>query len=184
MNNDRIANTPGGERMLGGGIVFGLAFLAYQGLKYELGDIGTVIILFAMVMGAVQFGRGLYQWKYADRKAFEAQRHTQHLYIDIPLRDQDLTLLHEVEDAVIERIRDSKSVSIELHSVDTANDMGTIHLIGREADAMFAFVYSAIAPYALPDGLRIFPRQGQAIDTEIHGKRVMMSLPSLEVARR
>ena len=183
MNDDRIANTPGGEQMLIGAIVFGVAFATYQGLKYELGNFGTVIITLAMAIGAAMIGRGLYQWKYADRSAFEAKRHTQHLYIDIPLRDQDLTLLHKIEDALIERIRGSKSVSIELHSVDAANDMGTIHLIGREADAMFAFTYSALAPFALPDGLRIFPRQGMPIDTEIHGKRVMVSLLSVELTR-
>lgn len=169
--------------MLVGAILFALGFFAYHGLKYQLGVFGSYLLIAIMLVGAIQIGRGLFQWKYADRKSFAKERKSQNLFVDIPLRDQDLTLLHEVEDALIEKIRDSSTLKIELHSVDTANSMGTIHLIGLEADAMFAHIYSSLAPFALPGGLRLFPKPGQDIDTEIHGKRVLVNLPSTELAR-
>jgi len=144
MNNDRISNTPGGEQMLMGGIVFGLSLLCYQAFQYSLGTLGQ---------------------------------------LDIPIREGNYEILHEIEDALIEFIRNSKSVEIDLHSIDKANNMGTINLRGRDADAMFAHVYATLARFATPNGLHLFPKPGHAIDTEIHGKRLLMDLPSLEITR-
>ena len=183
MNNDRISNTPGGEQMLMGGIVFGLSLLCYQAFQYSLGTLGQLVLLAAMMFGAAQLGRGIWAWKYADRKTFAEQRHTQNLLVDIPIREGNYEILHEIEDALIEFIRNSKSVEIDLHSIDKANNMGTINLRGRDADAMFAHVYATLARFATPNGLHLFPKPGHAIDTEIHGKRLLMDLPSLEITR-
>lgn len=183
MNNDRISNTPGGEQMLMGGIVFGLALLCYQAFEYSLGDLGKLVLLAAMMFGAAQLGRGIWAWKYSDRKTFAEERLRQNLFVDIPIREGNYEILHEIEDALIELIRNSKSVEIDLHSIDKANNMGTINLHGRDADAMFAHVYATLAKFAMPNGLHLFPKPGHPIDTEIHGKRLLMDLPSLEITR-
>ena len=59
--------------------------------------------------------------------------------------------------------------------------MGTIHLSGREADAIFTHVYATLARFALPNGIHLFPKPGQPIDTAIHGKRVLLDMPKTEV---
>ncbi|MGI9351231.1 MAG: hypothetical protein ACR2O3_06690 [Rhizobiaceae bacterium] len=181
MNNDRISNTPGGEHMLFGGITFGLALIAYQGLRYELGAFGQYILLGIMAFGAIQLGRGLFEWKYGDRDKFVQSKTGENLLVDIPLKNQELMVLHKIEDALIELIAGSRSVKIELHSVDKANNMGTIHLCGEQADAMFAHVYATLARFALPNGLHLFPKPGAPIDTEIRGKRLLIDLPGTEV---
>lgn len=179
MNNDRIANTPGGERMLFGAIVFAFAFMAWHGLRYELGTFGHGFLLVLMGVGVFQLGRGLIKWKYTDRETFAAEKPLENLFIDVPLSGQGMQALYKIEDALIELIRVSKSVSIHLHSIDTANNVGTIHLTGRDADAMFAHVYATLAPFAKMGGLNLFPAQGQALDTEIHGKRAMLIVPEV-----
>lgn len=183
MNNDRISNTPGGEQMLAGAIVFGLAFLFYQAFHYSVGDLGKLVLLGVMLFGAAKLGHGVYLWKYKDRKVFAEERASQNLLVDVPIRENNYAILHEIEDALIELIRNSKSVEIDLHSIDKANNMGTINLHGRDADAMFAYIYATLAKFAMPNGLHLFPKPGQPIDTEIHGKRLLIDLPSLELAR-
>lgn len=174
MNNDRISNTPGGERMLLGGITLVLSVFAYAGLQYELGTIGKAVTFAVMAFGAVQLARGLVEWKRTDPREFRENKPLENLFVDVPLEGHGMQALHRIEDALIELIRNSRSVSIELHSIDTANKVGVIHLTGRNADAMFAHVYSTLAPFAKMGGLNLFPPQGQAIDTELHGKRVML----------
>ena len=174
MNNDRISNTPGGERMLFGSIALALGAFGYAGLRYELGVVGKAFVLLIMIVGGVQLIRGLVEWKYTDPKAFAADKPLENLFVDVPLAGHGLQMLHLIEDALIELIRVSKSVSIQLHSIDTANKVGTIHLTGRSADAMFAHVYATLSHFAKPGGLNLFPPQGQPLDTAIHGKRVMV----------
>lgn len=174
MNNDRISNTPGGEHMLFGGIVLGLAVAVWFGLQYQLGTFGKVAVAVVSFFGAVQLARGLYQWKYTDRRAFLDTRKKQSLLIDVPITPDSKRALHAIEDALIELIRVSKTVDIEMHSIDTANNVGTIRLVGGNADAMFAHVYATLARFAKPGGLNLFPPQGQDIDTETHGKRVLI----------
>ncbi len=174
MNNDCISNTPGGEHILLGGIVLGLSVAVWFGLQYQLGTIGKLGIAGISMFGAVQLGRGLYRWKYTDRKTFRDTRKKQNLLIDIPITETDKRALHAVEDALIELIRVSKTVDIEMHSIDTANNVGTIRLVGGNADAMFAHVYATLARFAKSGGMNLFPPQGQDIDTETHGKRVML----------
>jgi len=48
MNDDEISNTPGGERMLLGGIVVGFAYVTWHGLRYELGTFGTAVLFAAI----------------------------------------------------------------------------------------------------------------------------------------
>ncbi|MEM7289986.1 MAG: hypothetical protein AAF412_06405 [Pseudomonadota bacterium] len=181
MNKDRISTTPGGERMLIGGIAFGLAFLGFHGLRYQLGDVGTLAIFAVMTYGAIQFGRGVFDWKYADRKKFAAQLNEEHLFVDVPLKDLEISTLHRIEDALFELIRSSKTIEINLHSVDKANNIGTIHLSGKQADAMYVQIYATLARFALPNGIHLFPKSGRPIDTEIHGKRVLLDMPKTEV---
>jgi hypothetical protein len=182
MNNDRISNTPGGEKMLVGGIVLGLSLVFYNAVKYNASISTKLFFMATMAYGAVQLGRGIWAWKYADRESFNAERSRQNLLVDIPIRDGNYEILHEVEDALIDLIRISKSVDIDLHSIDKANNMGTINLHGRDADAMFAYVYATLAKFATPNGLHLFPKPGHPIDTEIHGKRLLIDLPSLEIS--
>ncbi len=177
MNNDRISNTPGGERMLLGGIVFGLALAGYAGLQYELGFVGRIITFGAMAFGLVQLVHGVIEWKYTDPAKFAADKPLENLFVDVPLAGRGLEALHAVEDALIDLIRVSKSTAIHLHSIDTANNVGIIHLTGRSADAMFTHIFSTLATFAKPDGLKLFPPAGQQIDTELHGKRVMLIVP-------
>ena len=183
MNNDRISRTPGGEQMLSGALMFGFGAVLYTSLEYQVGDITKYIFLAGMIYGAVLFGRGIWAWKYMDRKTFAEKQFTQNLLVDIPIREGNYEILHEIEDALIALIRHSKSVEIDLHSIDKANNMGTINLHGRDADAMFAHVYATLAKFAMPNGLHLFPKPGHPIDTEIHGKRLLMDLPSLEITR-
>lgn len=183
MNNDRISRTPGGEQMLSGAIIFGFGAVLYTSLEYQVGDITKYIFLAGMAYGGVLLARGIWAWKYTDRTEFDALRSRQNLFIDIPIREGNYEILHEVEDALIEFIRNSKSVEIDLHSIDKANNMGTINLHGRDADAMFAHVYSTLAKFTTPNGLHLFPKPGSPIDTEVHGKRLLMDLPSLEITR-
>lgn len=182
MNNDRISKTPGGEQMLVGAIVLGISLVFFNALIYSAGTVTKVLLVMGMLYGAVQLGRGIWAWKYTDRKAFAAQRLKQNLYVDVPLREGNFEILHEIEDALIELIRNSKSVDIDLHSIDKANNMGTINLNGRDADAMFAHVYATLAKFTTPNGLHLFPKPGYPMDTEIHGKRLLMDLPSLEIS--
>ncbi len=183
MNNDRISKTPGGEQMLSGAIIFGFGAVLYSSLEYQVGDITKYILLAGMMYGAVLLGRGVWAWKYTDRKVFDAERTRQNLFIDVPIREGNYKILHEIEDALIELIRNSKSVEIDLHSIDKANNMGSINLHGRDADAMFSHIYAILAPFATSNGLHLFPKPGQPIDTEIHGKRLLIDLPSLEITR-
>ncbi|MEM7216554.1 MAG: hypothetical protein AAF423_13525 [Pseudomonadota bacterium] len=181
MNNDRISNTPGGERMLVGALVFLFGLLFYQAYQYRIGDIGQLIVIAVILFGAVQFGRGIFAWKYADRKAFAANKLRENLFVDVPIKNKELSVLYAIEDALIELIKSSKTVQIEMQSVDTANNMGTIHLSGQQADAMFAQTYLTLARFALPNGLHLFPRPGRPIDPEIQGKRLLLDLPATEV---
>lgn len=182
MNNDRISNTPGGERMLAGAIIFLFGLVAYHALRFQLGDISRLLLLGVMLYGAVQFGRGLFQYKYADREIFAFMRQRQNLYIDVPLRDHDISMLHRIEDAVLLAVGKSKRIKMYGHTIDTPNMIGTIHLYGGQADAMLAQVYSVLAKFALPGGVHLFPKQGMAVDTAINGKRVLMDLPKREVS--
>jgi len=182
MNNDRISNTPGGEQMLAGGVIFILALLFYQGFRYSLGDLGQVLVLGFMLFGAAKLGHGVYLWKVTDRQRFAEERHAENLLVDVPIREGNYEILHEIEDALIELIRNSRTVEIDLHSIDKANAMGTINLHGRNADAIFAHVHATLARFAVPNGLHLFPKPGQPIDTEIRGKRLLMDLPSLEIS--
>jgi len=182
MNNDRISNTPGGEQMLAGAIVFLVALLFYQGFRYSLGDLGQLVVLGFMLFGAAKIGHGIYLWKVTDPETFAQERGMENLLVDVPIREGNYEILHEIEDALIELIRNSKTVEIDLHSIDKANAMGTINLHGRNADAMFAHVYATLARFAVPNGLHLFPKPGQPVDTEIRGKRLLMDLPSLEIS--
>jgi hypothetical protein len=181
MNNDRIANTPGGERMLWGAIALAIAVFAYAGLRYELGQIGRVVLLVIFTYGLYQFGRGLVEWKYSDPKDFVASKARENLYVDIPLKGQPAETLNIIEDALIQLIRSSKSVAIKMQSIDTANNVGTVHLTGMNSDAMYAHVFSTLAPFVTKNGLHLFPKPGQPIDTEIHGKRLLLDMPSREL---
>ena len=168
--------------MLSGAIIFGFGALLYQAYQYELGGFLKYTLLAGMLYGAVLLGRGVYSWKYTDRKTFDAERTRENLYVDVPIREKNYEILREIEDALIELIRTSKSVEIDLHSIDKANNMGTINLHGRDADAMFAHIYATLARFATPNGLHLFPKPGHPIDAEIHGKRLLMDLPSLEIS--
>ena len=181
MNKDRIAKTPGGEQMLAGALVFAISFLAYHGLKYQLGAFGTLFLGACMLFGAIKLGRGLFFWKYGDHTAFAESLQKENLFVDVPLKEMEVSTLHTIEDALIELVRNSKKIRIDVHSVDTANNMGTIHLSGREADAIFTHVYATLARFALPNGIHLFPKPGQPIDTAIHGKRVLLDMPKTEV---
>ena len=101
MNNDRISNTPGGERMLLGGIVLGLALIGYAGLRYEIGKFGFGVLMLIMAWGLVQLGRGLFEWKYTDRKAFDEARARQNLLIDVPTINGSRDTLNAMEDALV-----------------------------------------------------------------------------------
>lgn len=182
MNNDRISNTPGGERILFGAIVFGLSLLAWQGLQYQLGAVGKWVLFGLMAYGSVQLGRGLFEWKYSDRESFAKLKASQNLLIDVPLKDRDLTLLNRIEDDLAELIRNSKTVEMDIYSIDTANKMGTIHLRGKNADAMYAHTHAVLSRFALPNGLHLFPKPGQPVDAELNGKRVLMDLPGMEIS--
>jgi len=182
MNNDRISNTPGGEQMLAGAIIFFFGMMAYQAFRYQMGDWSQLIVFAVMFYGAVKFGHGLFRYKYADRKLFAFLRQREHLYIDVPLTDHDTDMLHRVEDAVLLQVGKSKRVKMYGHTIDTPNKVGTIHLYGGQADAMFAQTYAALAQFALPGGLHLFPKQGAPVDAAINGKRVLIDLPKREVA--
>ncbi|KAG1702683.1 Methylcrotonoyl-CoA carboxylase subunit alpha, mitochondrial [Nymphon striatum] len=144
--------------MLSGAIIFGLGVLLYSALEYQLGDITKYILLAGMVYGAVLLGRGAYAWKYTDRQTFDAERRHENLFVDVPIREQNYKILHEIEDALIEHIRNSKSVEIDLHSIDKANNMGTINLHGKDADAMFAHIYATLARFASGDNTIMFSK--------------------------
>ena len=180
MNNDRISRTPGGESMLQGGILLALGFIAWLGLRYELGSLGKGVIILIMAFGALQLLHGLVKWKYTDREIFAAQQRKHNLLIDVPILENDKGDLHRIEDALIEQIRNAKTIEIEIHSIDTANNVGTVHLIGRNADAMFAQIYATLARFAKQGGLNLFPPQGQDIDPEIWGKRVYVVMNNRE----
>ena len=175
MNNDRISNTPGGNLMLIGGLLFSFALIAYQAFRYELGDLGHLVFLAVMMFGAAQFGKGVWQWKYADRDAFLANRRNQNLFVDIPLEGRNTEILHQIEDALVEFIRTSKTIKINIHSVDTANNMGTIHLSGKEADAIFAQVFAILGYFAHAQSISLYPKPGQPADPELRGKRVLLA---------
>ena len=181
MNKDRISRTPGGTNILIGVIALVLAYFAWQGLRYELGQFGTLVLGITTAFGLGHLAFGLYRWKYTDRRAFAREMASENLLIDIPLQDRTIDILHRIEDALIELIRNTKAVAIEMHSVDVANNMGTIHLKGQQADAMFAFVYQTLGRFAVPGGLHLFPKPGMPIDTEIHGKRLLVDLPGTGV---
>ena len=181
MNNDRIAKTPGGERMLAGVVILGFSLLAYSAARYRIGDWLEYVLFGVMLFGAVQLVRGLVAWKYTDHGLFARLLQQQNLYIDIPLANRDVATLHAVEDALIESVRNSRRISVKGHVIDTLNNVGTIHLHGGQADATFAQVFASLAQFALPGGLHIFPKQGQPIDTAINGKRVLMDMPKAEV---
>ena len=181
MNNDRIAKTPGGERMLAGIVILSFSILAYSAAKYRIGEWLEYILLGVMLFGAAQLIRGLVAWKYTDRGIFARLLQQQNLYIDVPLANQEVATLHAVEDALIEVLRNSRRVSVKGHTIDTINNVGTIHLHGGQADAVFMQIYATLARHSLPDGLHIFPKRGQAIDAAINGKRVLMDMPKAEV---
>ncbi|MEM7289697.1 MAG: hypothetical protein AAF412_04895, partial [Pseudomonadota bacterium] len=102
MNLDRSSNTPGGDRMLFGGIVFVFGFIAWQAFRYDAGDLAKGLLFVVMALGAAQVLRGLYQWKYADRSAFAAaNEQRENLLIDVPLIDGNRQMLNAIEDAVV-----------------------------------------------------------------------------------
>ena len=175
MNNDRIANTPGGEQMLVGAIALGLSLLVFVAYRYQLGDFVRLFVFGVMAFGAVQLVRGLWLYKYADRRAFAAELNNENLFVDLPLENSGLVMLHKIEDALIELIQDSKTLKINLHSVDTANNVGTIHLSGKQADAIFAQIYATLARFAVPNGIHLYPKPGQPVDPEIRGKRALLA---------
>ncbi len=181
MNRDIISKTPGGERILIGVILFVFGTLLFKATEFQV--ILPIRMVFAALafFGIVQLGRGVIAWKYTDHKAFAENRSKQNLFVDVPIKNQEFGILHRIEDALIELVRTSKTVSIEVHSVDTANNIGTIHLCGKEADAMYVHVYATLARFALPNGIHLFPKPGQPIDTEINGKRVLMDIAKMEV---
>lgn len=181
MNNDQISNTPGGDRMLLGGIVLGFAYIAWHGLRYELGLFGKAVIFAIMAYGVFQLFRGVVAWKYTDRRTFEAAREKEHLLIDVPLINGNRMALNAIEDALVELIENSSNIDIQMQSIDWANEMGTIHLCGENADALYSHVFSTLARFAGPTGLVLFPNPGMPIDTEIHGKRLMVGLPGRKV---
>jgi len=181
MNNDRISNTPGGERMLFGGIAFGLAFIAWQGLQHQLGDVGRVIVFALMAFGLVQLLRGVYAWKYTDRRAFAEEKLRENLLIDVPLINGSHDALNAIEDALVDLIAMSKRMDIEMQSIDHANEMGTIHLVGASADAIYSHVFATVARFAGSNGISLFPAPGQPLDTEIRGKRLLVNLPGRKV---
>ena len=181
MNNDRISKTPGGERMLVGVIVLCFGILVYSAARFHIANWIEYLLFAVIAYGAIQFVRGLFQWKYTDHGLFARLLQQQNLYIDIPLANSDVTTLHVVEDALIEALRNSRRVSIKGHTVDTVNNVGTIHLHGGQADAVFSQIFAVLGQFSLPGGLHIFPKQGQQIDTAINGKRVLMDMPKAEV---
>ena len=180
MNNDRISRTPGGERILQGGITTVLALMVWLGLRFELGPYVKTIVFAVMAFGFVQLVRGVIDWKYTDKAEFLANQRKHNLLIDVPILENDKGDLHRIEDALIEQIRNAKTIEIEIHSIDTANNVGTVHLIGRNADAMFAQIYATLARFAKQGGLNLFPPQGQDIDPEIWGKRVYVVMNNRE----
>jgi len=177
MNNDRISNTPGGNRILAGIIIFAFGFLAYQAFKFQMGNWSQLIVFGVMFYGAAQIGRGLFQYKYADRQLFAFLRQREHLYIDVPLSEHGVAMLHTIEDAILLAVGKSKRIKMYGHTIDAPNKVGTIHLFGGQADAMFAQVYTVLAKFALSGGVHIFPHQGQPVDAAINGKRVLIDLP-------
>jgi len=134
-----------------------------------------------MAYGVFQLFRGVVAWKYTDRSAFEAAREKEHLLIDVPLIEGDRDALNAIEDALVELIENSKNIEIEMQSIDWANEMGTIHLRGTSADALYLHIYSTLSRFVGHDALILFPKPGRAIDTEIHGKRLMVGLPGRKV---
>lgn len=167
--------------MLLGGIVLGFTYIAWHGLRYELGPIGNMIFIALGGYGAVQLFRGVFAWKYTDRKAFDAAREKEHLLIDVPLIEGNRDTLNEIEDALVELLQSSKNIDIEMQSIDWANEMGTIHMRGKSADAIYLHIYATLTRFVGHDGLVLFPKPGRAIDTEIHGKRLMVGLPGRKV---
>jgi len=178
MTTSPISNTPGMSRIFVGVVIFGFSFLVFHAFRYQLGDMSRLILFAIMLYGAVQFGRGLFEWKYTDRKLFTFLRQRENLFIDVPLREHDASMLHKIEDEVLLKVGKSKRIKMHGHTIDAPNKMGTIHLYGGEADAMFAQVYSALSQHALPGGVHIFPKQGMPVDTAINGKRVLIDLQS------
>ena len=183
MDLDHIFKTPGCDRLLAGAIIFGLGLLVYKAFEYQMGIFLEITCLLVMAYGAIKFGHGLFTWKYAHRDEFLGKRSKENLLVDIPLNGKDTSMLLTIEDALIEQVRNSNLLSHDGHSIDAPNEMGTIHLCGLQADAMFAQVYATLSRFALPNGLHLFPREGQPIDTVINGKRVLIDLPSLELSR-
>lgn len=181
MNRDIISKTPGGERMLIGVILFVFGIILFKASEFQITLPIRMIFAAISLFGAIQFGRGVIAWKYSDRKAFAKDWQKQNLFVDVPIKNQELGILHSIEDALIELVRTSSTIQIEVHSVDTANNIGTIHLCGREADAMYAHIYATLARFALPGGVHLFPKPGRPIDTEINGKRILMDIAKMEV---
>ena len=95
------ANSPGISRILAGAAIFGFAFLAFHAFRYQLGDISRLTLFAVMLYGGIQFGRGLFEWKYTDRKLFTFLRQRENLFIDVPLAEHGVSKLHEIEDAVL-----------------------------------------------------------------------------------
>lgn len=183
MNNNRITKVPGGDAMLIGGAVLVFALLVFNAYQYRLGSIARLVLYAGMLWGGANFVRGAFRWKYTDRRTFAAGTNHENLFIDVPLNGVDVSMLHKIEDAVIDRVRQSNLIKHDGHSIDSPNAMGTIYLCGKQADAMFAQVYSALAKFAMPNGLHLFPLQGQPVDAAINGKRVLVDLPSVELSR-
>ena len=181
MNNDFFSNTPGGERMLLGAVVLGFAYVAWLGLQYELGTFGSAILVGVMAYGVVQLFRGVWAWKYTDRQVFEAARAKENLLIDVPLIDGNRDPLNAIEDALADLIENSSNIDIEMQSIDWANEMGTIHLRDKNADAIYSHIFSTLARFVGPSAIVLFPNPGSPIDTEIHGKRLMVGLPGRKV---
>lgn len=182
MNNDPLSNTPGGNQIVAGVIIFVFGCVAYQAFRFQMGDLSKLILIAVMAYGAAKVGRGLYQYKYTDRKLFSFLRQRENLFIDVPLRDHDTGMLHAIEDAVLLSVGKSNRIKIYGHTIDAPNKIGTIHLYGGQADAMFAQVYATLAKFTVSGGVHIFPKQGQRIDAAIKGKRVLMDLPRREVS--
>lgn len=160
--------------MLGGLLALAFGLFMVEQLRYQSFIFARLPFAAFGAYGVFQFARGLVEWKYSNTALNEILNQPEYLFIDIPLIEGDLSGLHKVEDALIEHLRERKTITLEGHSVDRPNNIGTICLKGRQADAMFANVHNVLRVFAPTQQLTTFPKPGDAIDTEIGGKRIIM----------
>jgi hypothetical protein len=176
MHNDLIARIPGGDRMAGGAVLFAIGLVLFNYFEFQSLAFVRLPLAAVSAYGFFKFSQGLVEWKYSNSSLHTLLNQPEHLLIDIPLHGGDLTTLHAVEDVLIEFCRERKTVCVEGHTVDRPNDIGTIRLKGRQADAMFASVYRVLARFSLGGTVSVFPPAGEQPDPEIRGKRVLMNV--------